>query len=845
MIKSIKIAFLGLIISISTVSQLLAQSYEETRKALEQKIEKILKQMTIEEKVAMCSGNNNQGFKGVSRLNIPGASCTDGPRGPNCQAGTTAFPTGVLFGSTWNPQIVEKAGKVIGEETRALGRGVLLGPACNILRDPLDGRFFEYYTEDPYLNGVIAVSQIRGIQSERVASCVKHYACNNREDNRNFYMSMVDERTLHEIYLPAFKAAVEKANVSCIMTSANGVNNEFVSDSKKMLTDILKNEWGFDGFVITDWLQTRSVEKAAMAGLDISMPGGDQCGFGTPLLEAVKAGRVPESIIDDKVRRILRIYGQIGLLDGRDLRAGAFVNTKQHQQIARNIADEGIVLLKNEDKALPLNKHKIKNILVTGPNADKRFCILAMGGSSWVESPYEITALQGIKNMLGATKVTYISSDDLGGFTLIPEEVLKSVTGKKGFLARYYIKDKEDPIVERVEPTVNFMWEMKSPDPSIDVAKFREARFDAEIMPPVDGKYTFRFIVGGGAASVYQNEWTGAPIAIADKERGTGTATASVDLKKGEPYHLCVIYSKGSGDAAIRIEWEKPESSLQQFQLSKIDSAAKKADAVIFVGGLDHSLDTEGRDRNSLTFPLIQERLINHLANLNKHVNVVLINGSPLELGGWLHNVSSLVEAWYPGMEGGNAISDILFGDVDPSGRLPFTWPKKLEDSPSHAIGSENKDFVNYKEGVFEGYRYYLTKNVKPEFSFGYGLSYTNFKYTNLNIVKREGSILASVEVKNTGKRYGTEVVQLYIHADKSQVERPLRELKGFQKVFLKPGETKVVSLTLSPIDFAFYDVNKKAWHVEKGMYDIQIGSSCADIKLTKSIKMDEKIVKD
>lgn len=823
-------------VGICSSNQVFAQSYGGSPQALEQKVEAILKQLTIEEKVGMCSGNG-MGFKGIERLNIQGTACTDGPRGPNCQVGTTAFPSGILFGSTWNPLIVEKAGKVMGEEARALGRGVLLGPGCNILRDPLSGRFFEYYTEDPFLNGAITVGHVRGIQSEGVAACLKHYACNNREDNRNFYMSMVDDRTLNEIYLPAFNAAVKEANVWTIMTSANGVNNEFVSDSKKMLTDILKNRFGFDGFVMTDWLQTRSVEKAAYAGLDVSMPGGDNCGFGTSLLEAVKAGRVSENIIDEKVRRILRVYGRIGLLDGRNLKTGASVNTEEHQQTARRVAEEGIILLQNKDNALPLDKQKIKRVLVTGPNADKRFCLLAMGGSSWVESPYEVTVLKGIKNELGAERVNYISSDDLGGYQLIPESVLSPVNGKNGFHARYYVKEKNDPVLERTEDNVNFMWEMKSPDSSIRVDQFREVRFDAQIMPLVDGKYTFRFIVGGGSALVYNNEWGGAPMAVADPGRGTGTVTAAVDLKKGDPFHLCVIYTKGTGDAAVRIEWEMPESSLQQMQLSKIDAAAREADAIVYVGGLDHSIDTEGRDRVSLAFPVAQEKLINHLAALNKHVNVVLINGSPLEVSGFLPNVASLTEAWYPGMEGGNAVAHILFGDIDPSGRLSFSWPKKLEDSPCVKLGSQNHDVINFTEKLMLGYRYYDTKKMKPQFPFGSGLSYTTFEYAKMNVTKAGShTVMGDVYVKNTGKRDGLNVVQIYIKPLNPSVDRPVHELKAFKKVFVKAGQTVRVDFVLDDRSFSYFDVQKNDWVVDHGQYEIQAGANSREILSTCKI---------
>ncbi|MCI1741714.1 MAG: glycoside hydrolase family 3 C-terminal domain-containing protein [Prevotella sp.] len=795
-------------------------------------ISKILDAMTLEEKVSLCAGRSGgpNGLNGVPRLHIPALRLTDGPRGPNAQVGTTAFPCGVLFGSTWNPSVVQSAGKVMGEETRALGCSILLGPGINILRDPLGGRFFEYYTEDPFLNSAIAVAQIKGVQSEGVSACAKHYVCNNREQNRNFYMSVVDDRSLHEIYLPAFKAAVQQAHVGAIMTAANGCNYDFVSDSRKMLTDILKDRWGFRGLVMTDWLQTRTTEKAAFAGLDISMPGGDNCGFGTVLLNEVKSGKIPVSVIDDKVRHILYVYKMVGALDGRDIRKRASLNTKEHQNIARKVAEQGIVLLKNNKNELPLRMNKVKNILVTGPNADKRFCLLAMGGSSWVESPYEVTPLKGIRNLLGDKKVTYISSDDLGGFQVIPSQSLKSDNGQNGFTARYFVKGKNDPVLQRIDPTVNFMWEMKSPDPSINVNDFREARYDAQVMPPVDGKYTFRFIVGGGSALVYNNEWAGAPIAIADPGRGSGTVTATVDLKKGSPYHLCVIYSKGTGDAAIRIEWETPKSQATKTQMRKIEKAARKADAVVFVGGGDYSLDTEGRDRKSMTFPQVQTSLINHLSKYNKHLDVVLVNGSPFEIGSWINQAASVVEAWYPGMEGGTAIAETLFGENNPSGRLPFTWPKKLADVPAFKLGYQDNDHVVYSDSLMVGYRYYDTKNVTPQFPFGYGLSYSKFNYGPLTVRRNGDQITGHFRLSNVSKVDGAEVVQVYVHPVNPSVNRPVHELKYFKKVFVGAGKATDVDFTLPASAFSYYDVHKGDWKVDRCNYEIEVGTNSRNI---------------
>lgn len=803
----------------------------------EARIDALIKQMTLEEKVHFCYGIPT-GFYGLDRLGIPDVACCDGPRGPNAQVGSTAFPCGVLFGATWNPEVVERAGEVMGEEARAMHRGVLLGPGCNILRDPLGGRFFEYYTEDPYLNSRIAEAHVKGIQSQGTAACIKHYACNNREDNRNNYFSVVDERTLHEIYLPAFKASVD-AGVMTVMTSANGLNYNYVSDDRTMLTDILKNRWGFRGFVMTDWLGTRSTHKAAWAGLDVSMPGGDNCGFGNPLLEAVKNGSVDESEVDEKVRRVLRVYDSLGLLDGRAKNLPeAKIATEQHCKTALDIAREGIVLLKNEDNALPLNPKKVKNVLVTGPNANKKLCVIAMGGSSWVHAPYEITVLEGIRNILGDAKVTYLSSDELGGFITLPKEMIMADETTHGVNARYYKKGSNEPVVSRVVDNIDYMWEMKSPVKEIPVDEFREARFDTWIHAQEDGKYTLKFIVGGGSVLAYNNEWAGAPIVIADPNSGTSTATATLDIRKGQPFHLCMIYSRTSGDAAVRVEVETPKSTSSERQMARIRKAAKKADAVIVVGGIDHSIDTEGRDRASIDFPLAQQTLVENIAKYNKNVNLVLLNGSPLEMCGVEKSVKSIVEAWYPGLEGGNAVAEVLFGKIDPSGRLPFTWAKTLDDYPSrHA--HQDLDHVLYTDSLNVGYRYFDVHRDAVFYPFGFGLSYTTFEYSGMTAKRNaEGKIECSLTVSNTGKRDGVEVVQIYVRPVNPSVARPVHELKAFAKVALKQGESKQVSFTLADDAFSYYSVEDGDWRLDPCRYIIEAGSNTFDIKQNCEISM-------
>lgn len=813
-----------------------AQAVGSLNDANEERINALIKQMTVEEKVRFCYGCS-MGFPGLERLSIPEVGCCDGPRGPNAKVGTTAFPVGIAFGATWNPALVERAGAVQGEETRACGRGVLLGPGCNILRDPLGGRFFEYYTEDPLLNSRIAEAQVRGIQSQGVAACIKHYACNNREENRNNYFSVVDERTLHEIYLPAFKAAVD-AGVMTVMTSANGVNYNYVSDDRYLLSDVLKQQWGFRGFVMTDWLGTRSTHKAAWAGLDISMPGGEHCGFAQALLRAVKDGSVAEAEVDEKVRRILRVYDALGLLKGesKSLPEGK-IATEEHCKVAQTVAEEGIVLLKNENNSLPLNPKKIKNVLVTGPNADKKHCLLVMGGSSWVQGPYEITVLEGLRKALGNDKVTYISSDELGGFSLIANDLLKADDKTQGVNARYYRHGSNDPVVTKVVENVDYMWEMKSPVPEIKVEDFREARFDTWIHAKEDGKYTLKFITGGGSLLAYNNEWAGAPIAISPSNRGD-VVTANVEIRKGSPFHLCVIYTRGEGDAAIRIEIESPDSDASAKQMARIRKAAKKADAVIVVGGIDHSIDTEGRDRQSLELPKAQATLVENLSQCNKNVSLVLLNGSPLEIGNVEPHANSIVEAWYPGMEAGRAVANVLTGVVNPSGRLPFTWAKTLNDYPS-TKAHQDLDHVLYTDSLNVGYRYFDRNPEAVMYPFGHGLSYTTFAYSDMKVSRTaDNKVECSLTLTNTGKRDGAEVVQIYVNPVNPAVARPQHELKAFEKVWLKSGESRRVTLTLDRDAFSFYDITCGGWRFDPCRYIIEAGSNTAAIHLRSEIDM-------
>jgi beta-glucosidase len=821
------------------------QTFWDATKPYEERAYIVLKLLTLDEKIQLLTGGGPSEFKGVPRLGIPNMICSDGPRGPH---GPVGYPIGLSMAATFNPDLIEEAATAIGKECRAQKIGMLLGPAININRDPVGARFFEYLTEDPYLNSQITVGFVKGLQSQHVSACLKHFACNNRDWNRNLYMAIVDKRTLNEIYFPAFKAGVEQGHAFGVMTAANGLNNDLCSDNQYLLTTVLKKSWKFEGFVLTDWCQTRSTEKAALAGLDVSMPISENSLFGKPLLADVKSGKISEDVINDKAYRILKVMAWAGNLDKDGIKPGSNVDLEAHKLVALKAAEEGIVLLKNDKNILPLDKKSAKKILVLGPNANQRFCVIGLGGSSWVDSPDEVTILNGIKNIAGVnTEVKYFPMDDLNGFQPINIEYLKSNNGENGFNAKYYNGSlSTKPLLERIEKHIAFNWEMRSPDINIINTDDFSAQFSTEIIPPFTGTYTLR-IKADDNAWLFVDREGGAPIAVCDKNKGIDEATATVQMEKGKPFFIRIDYHENTGDANCFFDWQMPANKSEvEETYKKLDKELIEANAVVFVGGLDHSLDSEGRDRLNISFPSSQEKIINHISAKNKNTIVVLVNGSPLELGGWIKHVPAVVESWYNGSEAGTALAKALFGEINPSGKLPFTWPQKLGDSPSHVIGTENKDFVYYKEGVFVGYRYYLSRHIIPEFPFGFGLSYTKYKYSELKVFKgTDGKVTASVNVKNIGNCSGADVVQLYIHETAPKIERPVRELKGFQKITLNPDESKLVTFNLNPQDFAYYDVNGKVWNVEDGSYEIQIGESSADIKLTKAIKMDGQLIKD
>lgn len=801
---------------------------------MERRIDDILRRMTLEEKVRMCFGGTQPGVAqiiGVPRLGIPGMAVSDGPRGVTASGGIE-FPAGIGMGATWDPELTYEAGRVIGQEARGAGVSMVFAPAVNINRDPLGGRFFEYMTEDPYLDARLAVGWVKGIQSQDVAATVKHFVANNREENRDWYMSNVSERALREIYFPAFKAAVRQGGAWGVMTAANGINGKLAATNGFLIHDVLDGEWGFDGVALTDFNQARDTLKAAKAGLDIGMPWGnwETTPFGKPLMEAVENGQVSEAVLDDKVRRILRLMGRVGLLDGKNPHAGGSIDTPEHRAVALRAAEESLVLLKNDGHLLPLDIRKLKRVAVLGPNADRRLCLPLMGGSSGMQTAYEVTPLEGIrKRLAGKAQVEYVDLDMGGAFEPIAQRYWKAIDGRRGVEASYYNDGNDTPVLKRVEPTVNFIWEMGSPDQrKVHIDNFH-ATFDGTLIPPVTGTYTLR-LRSEDTARLSVNILP----QIDNAGRGNlQSHTAVIQMQAGREYHIHVDYHAYTGDASLHLEWMLPgegENALSP----EIQAKLRSADAVIFVGGWDHGMDSEGQDRQDMNFPAPQQRVIEQLRALNPRTVVVLMHGSPFTMG-WLGSVPAVLDAWYPGVEGGDAIAAALVGDVDPGGKLSFTWPKRLADAPSRAIGTQDHDNVNYKEGVFVGYRYYDTRHVAPEFPFGYGLSYASFRYGQPALAARGGNVRITLPIRDTSKFAGTEIAQLYVappaETTPSGVPRPVHELKAFARVALGAHGTGTAALDFSVKNLAYWDPASRKWTVTPGEYVAEIGASSRDIR--------------
>jgi beta-glucosidase len=744
--------------------------------------------------------------------------------------------------AAWNEDLVHRVGEALAEETKSKGCDILLGPAVNIHRTPLCGRNFEYYSEDPYLAGRMAVAYIQGIQSQNVGASLKHYAANNAEFERFTMSSDVDERTLREIYLPAFQAAVEEAQPWTVMCSYNKINGVWASENYHLLTEILKKEWGFKGFVVSDWGAVHNRILAANAGLDLEMPGIGNLPI-LILVDAVKRGLVPEAVIDEVVRRILRIVF-MARSDGaeRKLEAGAS-DTEAHRKLAREAADEAVVLLKNEGNLLPINDQNIRSIAVFGPNADA--ARIQGGGSAHVNPYYAVSPLEGIRRRAGQSiRVAYSRGCTNDVTPPILDEKYAFVPGRpeeSGFQAEYFTNPafEGQPLLTRVESRAQFS---NVPLPDLNGAEI-SARWTATFVAPVSGEFVFglssfgqsRLLVNG---EVVADHWTDPNLAEFMSVWPWRSKFGKVTMQEGQAYDLVIEYRSARGrNYRLLASYDLP---LPADEPERVARMAAQADVAVVCVGTTWEIETEGHDRFGWDLPGEQAQLIRTVARANPRTVVVLTHGAPLDISSWIGKVPAVVEGWFNGQESGNAIADVLFGDVNPSGKLPDTYPVYYKDNPTYINYPGENGHLLYGEGIFVGYRYYDMKDVEPLFPFGYGLSYTTFSYENLRITRNgadtpemglRDTLQVQVDVRNTGSRAGKEVVQLYVRDLESSLVRPPKELKGFRKVSLAPGETTTVTLSLTAKELSYYDPAQQGWVAEPGEFEILIGSSSRDIR--------------
>lgn len=723
------------------------------------KIEKLIAQLTLQEKVDMIHGNDFFSTKGVERLGIPPFKTSDGPRGVRKDFRNASWkevglsydyvsylPCNTALAATWNRALAHCTGKLLGKEARGRGKDMILAPGINIMRSPLCGRSFEYMGEDPYLVSELVVPLIQGVEENDVAACVKHYAVNNQETRRLEVDVEVSERALREIYLPGFEAAVKKGKVKGIMGAYNKLRGTHCCHHKYLFEEVLRKEWGFEGITVSDWGGVHDTKEALLNGLDMEMSvtnDFENYYMANPLLQMIERGEVDKKTalvkIDNKVRHILNVMNKLHMLDG-ERNAGGY-NDYSDKAALRQAARESIVLLKNEKNILPLDKKKIKKLLVVGENANRQHA--PGGGSAEIKALYEITPLMGIHMLLGGnTEIVY----------------------KPG----YYNED-----------------------------------------------------IG--------NIWAN----TGDSENGQADSLNQDSVESPAPNTLTVSEEK-----------KQYQQEMNEKYMKEALEAAKDVDAVIFVGGLTHDFDTEGQDRVNMKLPYGQDRLISELLKIRPDTVVTLVAGSPVDMSVWLDNAPSLIYSWYAGMEGGIALAEVIFGDTNPSGHLPETFPMSEQDCPAVVLGEfPGGDQVHYGEDIFVGYRYYDTYDVPVAFPFGYGLSYTDFVMTGIRAEVLEDTVESkavkvSFDISNIGERAGAAVAQIYVADKYPKVKKAAKELKAFEKIYLEAGETREISLMLEREAFTYYDEASHSFRADAGSYMLLLAKNAEEIADVTEIEL-------
>jgi beta-glucosidase len=798
---------------------------------VERRVDELLSKMTVEEKIDYLGGYQGFYTQPIERLHLPAFKMSDGPAGVRNYGPTTAYAAPVTIAASWDVDLARRVGRSFALDARQRGVHIVLAPGVNINRVPMNGRNFEYLGEDPYLASQMVVPWIQGIQGGGVMATVKHYAANSQEHGRTIYSMDVDERTLREIYFPAFEAAVKRGNVWSVMCAYNLLNGVYCSENGWLQDEVLKKEWGFKGFVMSDWGAVHSTVPVANGGLDLEMPGPQFLNRRT-LLPALKDGTVKQATIDDKVRRMLRSFISMGFLD-RPQTIGRPPYNPEGAAVTYEESQKGMVLLKNRGNVLPLDTRRVKKIAVIGPNAHP--AVWGGGGSAFTTPVRATSILDAIVAKAGPrAQVSYAS-----GAGAAPGEVFQSsrftaANGEPGLTAEYFANRNLEgaPAVTRTDRRVNFHWE-NAPVPGVSRTTF-SVRWTGTIRPAESGGYEFAARGDDG----YRVWIDGKKVIDEWREQAAFDASTTLRLEAGHTYSVKVEYFQAGGESEMRFGWRP----MAGHYLDEAVQTAKDADVAIVAVGFNQNLESEGDDR-TFTLPAGQDELIRRVVEANPNTIVVLNAGGSVDATAWIDKVAGLVHAWYPGQDGNRALADILFGDVNPSGKLPMSFDRRWEDSAAFGNypGDPEKKHVKYAEGIFVGYRHYDHVRKAPLFPFGFGLSYTTFGYSDLKATpmrSHEPQVRVEFRVRNNGRRAGAEVAQVYVQPPTGGVPRPVKELKGFARVELAPGASQQVVVNLDSRAFAYWDVVKKGWVVPHGEYRILVGGSSQSLPLAASVRL-------
>lgn len=814
--------------------------------AIEHQIDGMLARMTLQQKLEIIGGVDSMFIRAEPSAGFPSLKMSDGPEGVRTWGPDTAYAGGIALAAAWDRKLADEMGVSIARDARARGVHFLLGPGVDIYRAPMCGRNFEYFGEDPYLSGRTAAAYIQGVQSQGVIATVKHFDANNEEYDRHNVSSDMDERTLREIYLPAFEAAVKQGGVGAVMNSYNLLNGVHATQNKHLNLDILKGDWKFNGILMSDWDATYSAVGAANGGLDLEMPSGK---FMNPenLLPAIKDGQVSEATIDDKVRRIFRDAIRFGFLNRDQTELEISRYNQQGRDVALQEALESITLLKNEGKLLPLDANSVHTIAVIGPDAWP--AVPGGGGSSQVDAYAPVSFMTGLSDALaGKVKVLYSAglptAEELMSETAFSSPSASEASGG-GPVRVEVFKDPDlsDPshvfYTDHIASYSPGEWTPPS-------GNHRSVRYTTQYHPGTSGEYLF--LVGADGSDAYKLIVNGRAVIDQTPHEGQAPRYVELSLTAGQPASIELDYWPDSGEARIGLGIR----AVDQLVSPQAKRIASMADVALIAVGFNPTEESEGFDR-TFELPFGQDELIQSIARANPHTIVTITAGGSVDMHRWLGSVPVLLHNWYPGQEGGRALTRILFGEHDPEGHLPVSFERSWDQNPTHdsyyaaSVPRGQTPRVFYKEGVFLGYRYYTTNNIQPLFPFGFGLSYTTFSFSNLQVApaaigednQPASGYKVSFDVTNTGQRAGATVAQVYVGDPSARVKRPVRELKGYEKVRLAPGETKHVSVTLNQRSLAYWSDQEHGWQVDPGQFVVYVGDSSENTPLTRNFQVE------